>query len=180
MELCNATQRAWNRARILPTRNYLQTCGSVFGDPRGRCPQRSCIGQYDQAKMQMAVQPHEGLFQMAVNFTDCGTTVLKPNSMTNCRSLQEAQCRHIQIKLDLCKTFLNATASYENELLSFRTYDKERHRVAIGVFSVTAPISLQAAGLARATFTFGFLQDLVLAYCQRKTHIILPAALITV
>jgi hypothetical protein len=94
--------------------------------------------------------------------------------MTNRRSLQEAQCRHIQKKFNFRKTFLNTTASYENELLSFRTYDEERHRVAIGVFSGIAPRSLQAAGLARIAFTFDSLQGLALAYFQRKAHSILP------
>ncbi|KAF5852289.1 hypothetical protein GGP41_000967 [Bipolaris sorokiniana] len=33
--------------------------------------------------------------------------------------------------LDYYKTFLGAGASYENEMLSFLTYDEEHHRIAI-------------------------------------------------
>jgi len=110
---------------------------------------------------------------MAVNFTDCGTTVLKPKSMAHI-VFKTPNADTFKEMVAFYKTFLNATASYENELLSFLTYDEEHHRVAIGIFPGTTPRSPQAAGLAHVAFTFGSLQDLVLAYCQRKAHGILP------
>lgn len=72
------------------------------------------------------------------------------------------------------KTFLGAHASYENENLSFLTYDEEHHRVAIIAVPGTSPKNPKSAGLEHLAFTFDSLDDLVLTYRQRKEADITP------
>lgn len=72
------------------------------------------------------------------------------------------------------KAFLGAHASYENEVLCFMTYDEEHHRIAIGHVPGTTPKAPRSAGLAHIAFSFETLDDLLLAYQQRKARGILP------
>lgn len=72
------------------------------------------------------------------------------------------------------KAFLGAHATYENDALSFLTYDEEHHRVAIGHVPGTSPKVPTSAGLAHMAFSFKTLADLLRAYRQRKARGILP------
>lgn len=72
------------------------------------------------------------------------------------------------------KAFLGAHATYENEVLSFLTYDEEHHRVAIGHMPGASPKVPTSAGLAHMAFTFETLGDLLKAYRQRKARGIMP------
>ncbi|KAH8784986.1 Glyoxalase/Bleomycin resistance protein/Dihydroxybiphenyl dioxygenase [Diaporthe sp. PMI_573] len=72
------------------------------------------------------------------------------------------------------KAFLGAHATYENEVLCFMTYDEEHHRVAIGHVPGTTPKAPRSAGLAHMAFSFETLDDLLLAYQQRKARGIMP------
>jgi len=72
------------------------------------------------------------------------------------------------------KAFLGAEASYENEFLSFLTYDDEHHRLAIGSVPGTRPKDPSTCGLEHIAFSFDTLGDLLLAYRQRKENGILP------
>jgi len=72
------------------------------------------------------------------------------------------------------KTFLGATATYENAFLSFLTYDDEHHRIAIASIPGTGPKQPTSAGLEHIAFTFDSLADLTLAYKQRKAKGITP------
>lgn len=72
------------------------------------------------------------------------------------------------------KAFLGAHETYENEALCFMTYDEEHHRVAIGHVPGTTPRAPRSAGLAHMAFSFETLDDLLLAYQQRKARGILP------
>ncbi|KAK2605506.1 hypothetical protein N8I77_008339 [Diaporthe amygdali] len=72
------------------------------------------------------------------------------------------------------KAFLGAHATYENEFLSFLTYDEEHHRVAIAYVPSTTPKVPTSAGLAHMAFSFKTLKDLLLAYGQRKARGIMP------
>jgi len=76
--------------------------------------------------------------------------------------------------VEFYKTFLGAKATYENEFLSFLTYDDEHHRIAIGAVPGTGPKIPNAAGLEHIAFSFNTLEDLTLAYQQRKAKGILP------
>ncbi|CAG9947760.1 unnamed protein product [Clonostachys rosea f. rosea IK726] len=72
------------------------------------------------------------------------------------------------------KTFLGAHATFENEFLSFLTYDEEHHRIAIGNVPGTSEKVPTSAGLEHLAFSFNNLQDLLSAYTQRKARGILP------
>lgn len=77
--------------------------------------------------------------------------------------------------VDYYKNFLGATASYENEMLSFLSYDEEHHRIAIIGIPSTAPKPKDSAGMDHVAFAFDTLDDLALAYRQRKELGILPS-----
>lgn len=72
------------------------------------------------------------------------------------------------------KIFLGGKATYENNFLSFITYDDEHHRVAIAGVPGTGPKVLKTSGLEHIAFTFETLDDLAKAYLQRKEHDIFP------
>lgn len=72
------------------------------------------------------------------------------------------------------KTFLGAHASYENDFLSFLTYDNEHHRIAIGAVPVSRPADRTRGGLEHVAFSFPNLHALLLSYKQRKENGILP------
>jgi catechol-2,3-dioxygenase len=72
------------------------------------------------------------------------------------------------------KTFLGANATYENQFLSFITYDEEHHRIAIASVPGTAPRVSKCCGLEHIAFSFNTLEDLTQAYTQRKENGILP------
>jgi catechol 2,3-dioxygenase-like lactoylglutathione lyase family enzyme len=72
------------------------------------------------------------------------------------------------------KTFLGARATYENQFLSFLTYDNEHHRIAIGAMPVSGPADRTRGGLEHIAFAFDTLPDLLLAYRQRKEKGISP------
>jgi catechol-2,3-dioxygenase len=81
---------------------------------------------------------------------------------------------HFKPMVEFYKTFLGAQASYENEYISFMTYDDEHHRIAVVAIPETAGKDPKAAGLLHVAFTFDSLDDLAIAYRQRKAKGILP------
>ncbi|KAJ4422242.1 hypothetical protein N0V82_003102 [Gnomoniopsis sp. IMI 355080] len=72
------------------------------------------------------------------------------------------------------KAFLGANVTYQNDALSFLTYDEEHHRVAISYVPGITPKIPASAGLAHMAFSFRSLNDLMQAYSQRKARGILP------
>lgn len=72
------------------------------------------------------------------------------------------------------KTFFGGWASYENDQLAFLTYDHEHHRVAIVNVPGTSPKDRTTAGLEHIAFTYDSLDDLLLAYRQRKSIGMMP------
>lgn len=62
------------------------------------------------------------------------------------------------------KLVLGAHAAFENELLSFLTYDEEHHRVAILRVPNLAEQPEGAAGVHHIAFTYGSLRDLLAQY----------------
>lgn len=76
--------------------------------------------------------------------------------------------------VDYYKNFLGAHATYENDMLSFLTYDEEHHRIAIVGVPGTGPKAPTSAGLEHIAFSFDTLDSLALAYSQRKELGILP------
>ncbi len=61
------------------------------------------------------------------------------------------------------KTFLGATASYENNSISFFTYDDEHHRIAIAAVPGVGKKAKGTCELEHIAFSFDTLKDLGLA-----------------
>jgi catechol-2,3-dioxygenase len=107
---------------------------------------------------------------MAIDFNKPSTTVTSP-----------AKLAHVVLRtgkfnemVSFYKIFLGAQATYENQFLSFLTYDDEHHRIAIAAVPNTGPKQRSSAGLEHIAFGFNSLEDLCLAYRQRKDRGILP------
>lgn len=107
---------------------------------------------------------------MASNFDGPFDKVLSPQKLAHI-VLRTAQ---FQEMVHFYKVFLGAEATYENEYLSFITYDDEHHRIAIATVPGTSPKIKTSSGLEHIAFTFNTLADLALAYRQRKAKGILP------
>jgi len=110
---------------------------------------------------------------MSPSFDDCGDVVIRPKYLAHV-VLKTSTPETFKGMVNFYKIFLNATASYENEYLSFLTYDEEHHRIAIAVFPGTVEKIHASSGMAHVAFAFSSIQDLALAYRQRKKHGILP------
>jgi catechol-2,3-dioxygenase len=76
--------------------------------------------------------------------------------------------------VEFYKTVLGAKATFESDHIAFLTYDEEHHRVAIAGLPNTGPKVPTSSGLEHFAFTFDSLEDLALAYQQRKAKGILP------
>jgi catechol-2,3-dioxygenase len=109
---------------------------------------------------------------MAPTFANPGKTVLRPTYLAHV--VLKTRPSQFKAMVDFYKIFLNAHASYENEFLSFLTYDEEHHRVAIAALPDIEPPAPKASGLLHICFAFSTLQDLALAYRQRKANGIEP------
>jgi len=81
--------------------------------------------------------------------------------------LRTAAGEQFQKMNEFYKTFLGGTSSYENERLSFITYDEEHHRVALIGIPGLGKRDAGNVGLAHIAFTFDTLPDLLKAYHQR-------------
>lgn len=66
--------------------------------------------------------------------------------------------------VDWYKTVLGAEAAFENEILSFLSYDEEHHRVAVLNMPNLADQTEGVAGVHHNAFTYGSLTDLLNTY----------------
>jgi catechol-2,3-dioxygenase len=66
------------------------------------------------------------------------------------------------------KTVLQAQVAFENDFLSFMTFDDEHHRVAIAQIPKLADAVPHAVGLDHIAFTYASLDDLVYTYERLK------------
>lgn len=73
------------------------------------------------------------------------------------------------------KTVLGAEARFETDRIAFLCFDEEHHRVAICALPGTGNKIKTSAGLEHMAFGFETLDDLALAYQQRKDLGILPS-----
>ncbi|KPM39818.1 hypothetical protein AK830_g6727 [Neonectria ditissima] len=73
------------------------------------------------------------------------------------------------------KTVLGAEARFETERIAFLCFDEEHHRVAICALPGTGDKVKTSAGLEHMAFGFDTLDDLALAYQQRKDVGITPS-----
>ncbi len=77
---------------------------------------------------------------------------------------------------DWYKTFLNAQPMFENEVVTFLTYDDEHHRILIASRPDLKPKDPDAAGLAHFAYLFDNLHDLLMAYKRlRDEHDVEPS-----
>ncbi|KAJ5950517.1 Glyoxalase/Bleomycin resistance protein/Dihydroxybiphenyl dioxygenase [Penicillium vulpinum] len=72
------------------------------------------------------------------------------------------------------KKFLGGQASWENDVLSFITYDDEHHRIAIAALPNVGPRNPKTCGLEHISFTFNSLEELLVAYRQRAAQGVSP------
>jgi catechol-2,3-dioxygenase len=96
--------------------------------------------------------------------------VLSPNAFVHV----VLKTNKFQAMRDFYKQFLGAHAAYENDFLSFLTYDEEHHRIAIVEVPGTQEKNPKTCGLEHIAFSFRTLDDLMLAYQQRKQLGITP------
>lgn len=73
------------------------------------------------------------------------------------------------------QNFLGAVISHADDKIAFLSYDEEHHRIAIINRPKTGPKSSSSAGVDHIAFSFATLDDLALAYEQRKALGIFPS-----
>lgn len=73
--------------------------------------------------------------------------------------------------VEFYRNFFDCSTSFENEVATFLTYDKEHHRVVI-VQNPAVPSAHEPnnAGIQHIAFTYHRLEDLAVAYLQRKAR----------
>ncbi|KAK5455845.1 hypothetical protein LTS15_005162 [Exophiala xenobiotica] len=101
--------------------------------------------------------------------------------VAGCKVLSPSALAHVVLRtsnfsnmVDFYLKFLGGTITYEQDSISFITYDEEHHRIAIIGIPDTGPKAPTSAGLEHIAFTFPTLSMLLLAYQQRKVHGIFP------
>ncbi|KEF51669.1 uncharacterized protein A1O9_12304 [Exophiala aquamarina CBS 119918] len=102
-----------------------------------------------------------------IDYDNPGTKVLRPAFLAHV-VLRTTDHGSFQAMVDFWVKFLDAQVTYQNEVLSFLTYDEEHHRIAIGIFPGTIQRVGKPTGLAHIAFTYGTMQELALSYRQRK------------
>ena len=87
-----------------------------------------------------------------------------------------AHLAHILLKtaqptemIDFYVRFLGGKIAFRTPRMAFISYDEEHHRIAIAAMPNTTPKEPASSGLEHVAFTYDTLDDLVLAYEQRKT-----------
>ena len=71
-------------------------------------------------------------------------------------------------------TILSATPAYENDLVSFMTYDEEHHRIGLINMPHLGDADGAKAGMEHFAFTFNDLPSLLAAYVHNKEDGIVP------
>jgi catechol-2,3-dioxygenase len=107
---------------------------------------------------------------MTVDYDNAGKEVKRPSYLAHV----VLRTNNLKPMAEFYKTFLGAHASYENDYISFMTYDEEHHRIALIQVPGTAPKNQQTCGLEHIAFTYSKLEDLALSYRQRKANGIEP------
>lgn len=107
---------------------------------------------------------------MVIDYDSAGTQVLRPSYLAHV----VLRTNNLKRMVHFYKTFLGAHASFENDFISFLTYDEEHHRIAIFQAPGTGPKQQETCGLEHIAFTYSKLEDLALSYRQRKANGILP------
>ena len=105
-----------------------------------------------------------------MDFSNPGNKVISPSKLAH----NVLRTNNFEKMCSFYKTFLGAHAVFENDFLCFMTYDEEHHRIAcINIPSLEDKVR-QSNGLEHIAFTFDSLEDLTMAYLQRKENDIVP------
>jgi catechol 2,3-dioxygenase-like lactoylglutathione lyase family enzyme len=104
---------------------------------------------------------------MTLDYDNPGAQVLRPAFLAHV-VLRTTDNESFRAMVDFWVDFLNAEVTYQNEVLSFLTYDEEHHRIAIGIFPGTTRRVGKPAGLAHIAFTYSTMQELAMSYRQRR------------
>lgn len=105
-----------------------------------------------------------------MDFDAPSTKVLSPASLAHV----VLRTANLDRMVDFYTNFLGGTVTYGNEAISFITYDKEHHRIALIGITGTEPKNPTSCGLEHIAFGFTSLADLMLSYRQRKARNIEP------
>jgi catechol-2,3-dioxygenase len=104
---------------------------------------------------------------MVVDYDTPGTQVKRPSYLAHV----VLRTNNLKPMADFYKMFLSAKASFENDFLSFLTYDEEHHRIALLQAPGAGPKQHESCGLEHIAFTYHKLEDLALSYRQRKANV---------
>lgn len=107
---------------------------------------------------------------MAIDFNAHVPVVKSPSKLAHV----VLRTRNLQPMVQYYKNFLGAQVVYENDMLAFLSYDDEHHRIALVQVPGTHAKVASSCGLEHIAFSFDSLQDLLLAYRQRKQKSITP------
>ncbi|KAH9207917.1 Glyoxalase/Bleomycin resistance protein/Dihydroxybiphenyl dioxygenase [Leptodontidium sp. 2 PMI_412] len=107
---------------------------------------------------------------MTVDFDNPGDTVMRPAAL--CHIF--LRTNKFEAMVDFYKKFLGAEARFETGKLSFICFDEEHHRIAVAAIPGTQDKIETSAGLEHVAFGYHSLEDLLLAYRQRKKLGYLP------
>lgn len=92
-----------------------------------------------------------------------GAKVLRPAFLAHV-VLRTTDHESFRAMVDFWVKFLDAEVTYQNEILSFLTYDEEHHQIAIGIFLETTKRVGNPTSLAHIAFTYSAMQALAMSY----------------
>ena len=107
---------------------------------------------------------------MTASIDNPGTVVTRPAKLAHI----VLRTNDFQRLSEFYRIFLNADISFENEFMKLLTYDTEHHRIGIVNIDGIGPKNPQTNGLEHIAFTYASLNDLALAYLQKKANGIEP------
>lgn len=107
---------------------------------------------------------------MATDFDAPASIVKSPSKLAHV----VLRTRNLQPMIQYYTTFLGAQVIYENDFIAFLSYDDEHHRIALIQAPGTQAKVPTSCGLEHIAFSFDTLQDLLLAYRQRRQKGIMP------
>lgn len=84
------------------------------------------------------------------------------------------QTQQLAALRDWYRTVLDAHVVFENDAMSFLTFDEEHHRIGILQLPESGPRTATTPGLSHAAYTFSSLADLLSKYESLKAAGILP------
>ncbi|KAJ5174148.1 Glyoxalase/Bleomycin resistance protein/Dihydroxybiphenyl dioxygenase [Penicillium canariense] len=101
---------------------------------------------------------------MTVDFDAPGNVVKRPSSLAHVF----LRTNKFQEMVDFYKKFTGGEARFESSKISFICFDEEHHRIAVAAIPGTTDKMQTSAGLEHIAFSYPTLEDLALAYRQRK------------